>query len=130
MKWSDVQSLISLSFSTLSAVLVLFTLIVFTVFRNTPAVRSSTKELCYVMFAGMLLANVTPFIIIPPPNEITCIAIRVIPAISFTMMYAALLVKTNRIARILAISKKKFPNLSIRFLSLKAQVKNFLLTLK
>lgn len=44
------------------------------------------------------------------------------PGISFAMMYAALLTKTNRIARILAGSKKKFPTRKPKFMSTTSQV--------
>ncbi|XP_065226765.1 metabotropic glutamate receptor 1-like [Planococcus citri] len=121
-KFYDAQMLISLFFSFLSIILTGYTYYIFIKNRHTPVVKSSTKELCYIMFIGMFAANLFPFTILPEPSSISCIILRTLPAVSLTLIYAALLVKTNRIARILAISKKKFPNLNIRFLSLRAQV--------
>ncbi|XP_065212774.1 metabotropic glutamate receptor 5-like isoform X2 [Planococcus citri] len=121
-KWYDIDSLISTCFSLLCITLTIFTSGVFIKYRDTPAVKSTTRELCHLMFAGMVLANITPFISILSLNEITCAMIRIVPAISFTMIYASLLVKTNRIARLLAMSKKKFPNMNPKFMSLKSQI--------
>lgn len=47
---------------------------------------------------------------------------RILPGISFSMIYASLFVKTNRIARILAGSKKRFPTRKPRFMSAGAQL--------
>lgn len=122
-KWHDAQMLVSILFASSNIILALVTSFVFIKNEHTPVVKSSTKELCYVMLMGMIFANLTPFIILPIPNLISCIVFRILPPITFTFIYAALLVKTNRIARILAISKKKFPNLNPIFLSARAQVK-------
>ena len=55
------------------------------------------------------------------PTGVTCGLSRVLPGLSFAMIYAALLVKTNRIARILAGSKKMIIR-KLKFMSATAQV--------
>lgn len=62
------------------------------------------------------------FPILAKPTEISCAVSRLMPGISFAMIYASLLTKTNRIARILAGSKKRFPTRKPLFMSATAQV--------
>ena len=47
---------------------------------------------------------------------------RILPGLSFAIIYGALLTKTNRIARILAAGKKKIMTRKPRFMSALAQV--------
>ena len=64
------------------------------------------------------------FPILAKPTPVTCALGRLMPGISFAMMYASLFTKTNRIARILAGSKKRFPKRKPMFMSATAQVSN------
>ena len=120
-QYDDIQSVISMIVSAILIITTFFVIGVFFKYADTPAVKSTTKELSYIIFAGIIVTNITPFIPILSQNRLVC-AVRVIPAIGFTMIHGALLVKTNRIARLLAISKNKFPNMNPKFMSLKAQV--------
>ncbi|XP_065211942.1 metabotropic glutamate receptor 1-like [Planococcus citri] len=118
---TDIQNLLSIGLSSLSIILTAVVLLVFVKYQNTPAVKSTTKELCYVMFAGIILVNTTILISTVTSNFLTS-DVKVLPAIGFTMIYAALLVKTNRIARLLVTSKHRFANMNLKYLSLKAQI--------
>lgn len=120
--WYYLQSLVSLSFSFIGITLTLITTFIFVKHRETPVVKSSTRELCYIMLLGMIIAHGIPIVIVWQPSVFICSVVKTVPVISFTIIYSALLVKTNRIARILAISKHKFPKLNPRFISLEAQV--------
>ena len=51
-----------------------------------------------------------------------CFATRILPGFSFAVIYASLVTKTNRIARILAGSKKRIMTKKLRFMSSFAQV--------
>ncbi|XP_065210513.1 metabotropic glutamate receptor 1-like [Planococcus citri] len=119
--WTDGQNVLSIGFSSFSILLASIVLLVFVKYQNTPAVKSTTKELCYVMFAGIILVNTTLLISTVTSNFITS-DVKVLPAIGFTMIYAALLVKTNRVARLLVIPENKFVNMNLKYLSLKAQM--------
>lgn len=90
--------------------------------KNTPVVKSSTKELCYLILAGMTLAHVSIFSMLSKPSPSSCASSRFLPGVAFAMIYSALLTKTNRIARILAGSKRNFPNRKLMFMSATAQV--------
>lgn len=70
----------------------------------------------------MTLSHASIFAILAKPYDVTCALSRFLPGLSFSMIYAALLTKTNRIARILAGSKKRFPTRKPVFMSATAQV--------
>lgn len=112
------------SFSCFGIITTLITAVIFISYQNTPIVKSSTRELCYLMLIGMIMAHSTVFFVflLKEVSFFTNVILRTWPTVSFSIIYASLLVKTNRIARILAISKKKFPNLRPRFMSLTSQV--------
>ena len=60
--------------------------------------------------------------LIMKPTKITCHLYRVLPGFSLSLIYGALITKTNRIARILARSKKRIITKKPRFMSLSAQI--------
>uniref|UniRef100_A0A915AL67 G-protein coupled receptors family 3 profile domain-containing protein n=1 Tax=Parascaris univalens TaxID=6257 RepID=A0A915AL67_PARUN len=62
------------------------------------------------------------FAILARPSFATCFLTRTVPPIAFSIIYSALLTKTNRIARILAGSKKRILTKKPRFLSTSSQV--------
>ncbi|KJH51699.1 hypothetical protein DICVIV_02130 [Dictyocaulus viviparus] len=62
------------------------------------------------------------FSILATPSSISCFLTRTVPPIAFSIVYSALLTKTNRIARILAGSKKRILTKKPRFLSTSSQV--------
>lgn len=128
-QWTDLQFYIAKGLSTIGILVTLFTTYIFVQYRNTPVVKSSTRELCYFILIGLLMHHSAIFFTVAKPSTFSCAMIRIVPPLSATIVYASLLVKTNRIARLLAISKKKFPNLNPRFMTLKAQVSSSLILL-
>ena len=109
MKWSNIESVLSTGFSILGTTLTTIVLIIFIRYNNTPVVKASTKELCYIILFGMILSHLSVFTILSIPTIEMCALQRILPGIAFAMVYGSLLIKTNRIARLLAISKKRFP---------------------
>lgn len=84
--------------------------------------KASTRELCYIVLFGMILSHLSIFSILSIPTVEMCAIQRTLPGIAFAMIYGSLLIKTNRIARLLAISKKRFPTKKLKFMSPLAQV--------
>ncbi|KAJ8962264.1 hypothetical protein NQ318_018242 [Aromia moschata] len=121
-QWFDTQAIVAMAFGFLGFLSTSFAFFVFLKYNNTPVVKSSTKELCYIILAGMTLSHASIFAILAKPSPLSCALTRLLPGISFAMIYAALLTKTNRIARILAGSKKSFPTRKPVFMSAAAQV--------
>lgn len=97
-------------------------MVVFIRHNNTPVVKASTRELSYVILVGMYLCHSCTFPLLAMPTQTSCLFTRIMPAFSFAMMYASLVTKTNRIARILAGSKKRIITKKPRFMSGTAQV--------
>lgn len=100
----------------------LFTMIVFIKHNNTPVVKSSTRELSYMIMIGMFLCYLTTFALITKPTPESCYITSVLPGFSFAVIYGSLVTKTNRIARILAGSKKRIITKKPRFMSSSVQV--------
>lgn len=111
-----------MSISVAGAVATLFAMIVFIKHNNTPVVKSSTRELSYAIFLGMFFCYAATFALIAKPTRYTCLASRLLPGLGLAIIYAALVTKTNRIARILAGSKKRIITKKPRFMSSSAQV--------
>ncbi|KAG5684310.1 hypothetical protein PVAND_013545 [Polypedilum vanderplanki] len=122
LKWTDTESVISISFSAFGTILTLMVLSIFINFNNTPVVKASTRELCYIVLAGCILSHLSIFSILAHPTNQMCALSRTLPGISFSMIYGSLLIKTNRISRLLAISKKHFPTKKLKFMSPLSQV--------
>lgn len=70
----------------------------------------------------MILSHLSIFTILAHPTARMCALSRTLPGISFAMIYGSLLIKTNRISRLLAISKKHFPTKKLKFMSPLSQV--------
>ncbi|KAB7507757.1 hypothetical protein Anas_01981, partial [Armadillidium nasatum] len=82
---------------------------------------ASTRELSYIIFMGMMVSYSSSLPLLHIPTKATCAFSRILPGFSFSMIYAALVTKTNRIARILA-GNKKIMTRKLRFMSATAQV--------
>ncbi|XP_055633826.1 metabotropic glutamate receptor 1-like [Toxorhynchites rutilus septentrionalis] len=121
-QWGDTEAIVAISFSVLGFIMTGLVFGVFMRHNDTPVVKSSTRELCYLILVGMIISHSTIFAILAKPSTFSCLISRSLPGISFAMIYASLLVKTNRIARILAGSKKRFPTKKPKFMSAAAQL--------
>uniref|UniRef100_A0A665WI45 Metabotropic glutamate receptor 1 n=1 Tax=Echeneis naucrates TaxID=173247 RepID=A0A665WI45_ECHNA len=120
--WADVESIVAVVFSCVGILITSFVTFVFIQYRDTPVVKSSSKELCYIILAGIFLGYICPFTLIARPSVASCYLQRLLVGLSAAMCYSALVTKTNRIARILAGSKKKICTKKPRFMSAWAQV--------
>lgn len=100
----------------------MFVTAIFIMYRDTPVVKSSSRELCYIILAGIFLGYLCTFCLIAKPQQIYCYLQRIGIGLSPAMSYSALVTKTNRIARILAGSKKKICTKKPRFMSACAQL--------
>uniref|UniRef100_A0A3B4BGW1 G-protein coupled receptors family 3 profile domain-containing protein n=1 Tax=Periophthalmus magnuspinnatus TaxID=409849 RepID=A0A3B4BGW1_9GOBI len=122
LEWANPESIIQVVFSCLGILVTSFVALVFVVYRDTPVVKSSSRELCYIILAGIFLGYLCPFTLIARPTVVSCYLQRILVGLSASMCYSALVTKTNRIARILAGSKKKICTRKPRFMSAWAQV--------
>lgn len=119
--WNDASCLTAIIFASLGGLLTILILVVFIVYRNTAVVKASTRELMWLILAAMLLAHAFTVLVLFRPSAITCALQRTLPGLAFTAIYAALVTKTNRIARIMEGSKRILVKKQ-RFLSTSAQL--------
>ncbi|XP_050730060.1 LOW QUALITY PROTEIN: uncharacterized protein LOC127005337 [Eriocheir sinensis] len=119
--WDAPESIASLTLACLGLLATCFTMTVFIKYNHTPVVKASTRELSYIIFVGMMVSYCATLPLLARPSPVACAASRVLPGLSFAMIYAALVTKTNRIARILA-GNKKITMRKPRFMSATAQV--------
>ncbi|VBB27255.1 unnamed protein product [Acanthocheilonema viteae] len=86
--------------STLGIAATLFVIAVFVRYSNTPVIMASGRELCYFMLGGILLCYLVTFVLVSKPNVAICAASRILIGLSMSAIYAAILTKTNLLARI------------------------------
>uniref|UniRef100_A0A3B4DAM5 Metabotropic glutamate receptor 5 n=1 Tax=Pygocentrus nattereri TaxID=42514 RepID=A0A3B4DAM5_PYGNA len=122
LRWGDPEPIAAVVFSCLGLMSTFFVTAVFVVYRDTPVVKSSSRELCYIILAGICLGYLCTFCLIAKPHVVHCYLQRLGVGLSPAMSYSALVTKTNRIARILAGSKKKICTKKPRFMSACAQL--------
>ncbi|XP_029458151.1 metabotropic glutamate receptor 5 isoform X1 [Rhinatrema bivittatum] len=122
LRWGDPEPIAAIVFACLGLLATFFVTAVFILYRDTPVVKSSSRELCYIILAGICLGYLCTFCLIAKPQQILCYLQRIGIGLSPAMSYSALVTKTNRIARILAGSKKKICTKKPRFMSACAQL--------
>ncbi|XP_075430332.1 metabotropic glutamate receptor 2 isoform X2 [Ascaphus truei] len=99
-RWGDVWAVGPVCLSCLGLLSTLFVFGVFVRHNNTPIVKASGRELCYILLGGVLLCYSMTFVFIAKPSHSVCTLRRLGLGSSFAICYSALLTKTNRIARI------------------------------
>nr|XP_056714364.1 metabotropic glutamate receptor 5 isoform X1 [Euleptes europaea] len=122
LRWGDPEPIAAVVFACLGLLATMFVTAIFIMYRDTPVVKSSSRELCYIILAGIFLGYLCTFCLIAKPQQIYCYLQRIGIGLSPAMSYSALVTKTNRIARILAGSKKKICTKKPRFMSACAQL--------
>ncbi|CAL2029264.1 unnamed protein product [Caenorhabditis brenneri] len=120
--WTSFGHILALVLAVTGIITSLATLVVFLRHNSTPVVKSTTRELSYIILSGLVACYAVSFALLATPSTSSCFITRVIPPIAFAVVYSALLTKTNRIARILAGSKKRILTKKPRFLTTFSQV--------
>jgi len=77
-----------------------FVLVIFWIYSDTPVVKASGRELSYLLLVGTLASFCVTFVIVARPTPFTCGLTRFFLGFCYTLCYAAIVTKTNRIARI------------------------------
>ncbi|XP_022665939.1 metabotropic glutamate receptor 2-like isoform X3 [Varroa destructor] len=96
----------AMAFASAGVVLTFCVIYVFIRYRDTPVVRASGRELSAVLLTGILLCYSVTFILVQKPTDLICGLQRIGVSLSFTIVYAAILTKSNRIARIFRAGKR------------------------
>ncbi|XP_063988055.1 metabotropic glutamate receptor 6-like [Diachasmimorpha longicaudata] len=80
--------------------LTIFVLSVFWIYSDTPVIKASGRELSSLLLLGTLVSFLMTFAIVAEPTTETCAITRFGIGLCYTLCYAALVTKTNRIHRI------------------------------
>ncbi|KAL7071454.1 hypothetical protein ACQ4LE_009222 [Meloidogyne hapla] len=119
---ASIAPMIAIAFATLGIICASLVILLFLLHNSTPVVKATTRELSYIILGGIVAGYLCSFALLARPSFIACFFSRTLPPIAFASIYSALFTKTNRIARILAGSKKRILTKKPRFLSTFSQV--------
>lgn len=119
--WGNPTCLTAIILAAIGCVFTIAILAIFIIYRDAAVVKASTRELMWVILLAMLLGHASVALVLLRPSKIPCALQRIFPGLAFTIIYAALVTKTNRIARILEGSKRILLKKQ-RFLSTPAQL--------
>jgi hypothetical protein len=93
--------------------------IIYIKYNDTPVVKASGRELSYALLFAINLCYCMTFVLLAKPTAVTCTLRRIGVGFGFALLYAAMLVKTNRIYRIFHYAKR---NIQPRWISPVSQV--------
>ncbi|KAM9311157.1 metabotropic glutamate receptor 3 [Gastrophryne carolinensis] len=99
-KWEDAWAIGPVTIACLGFMCTFLVGGVFIKHNNTPLVKASGRELCYILLIGVFFCYCMTFFFIAKPSPVICTVRRLGLGTSFVVCYSALLTKTNRIARI------------------------------
>lgn len=99
-KWEDAWAIGPVTIACLGFICTFMVIAVFIKHNNTPLVKASGRELCYILLFGVFLSYSMTFFFIAKPSPAICTLRRLGLGSSFAVCYSALLTKTNCIARI------------------------------
>ena len=118
--WSDTLGVIIIGISGAGFLAVICTFVIYYIYRETPVVKASSKELCYVLLLGIAWCYVTPIVFILDRTDQVCRAIPFVTGLCPSLIAGTLLTKTNRISRI--FNRKLWKTGTPSFLSKKWQL--------
>uniref|UniRef100_A0A0A9YU67 Metabotropic glutamate receptor 8 n=1 Tax=Lygus hesperus TaxID=30085 RepID=A0A0A9YU67_LYGHE len=106
LKIESAWAISAMAISSLGILVTVFVISVFMRHSETPVVKAAGRELCYVLLTGILLCYLITFALVLRPSNFVCGLQRFGAGFCFTVVYAALLTKTNRISRIFNAGKR------------------------
>ena len=86
--------------ASIGCCMTIFVVIVFIRYCSTPVIMAASREISFTLLFGILLSYSLTFVMASWPEPVTCGIVRFGTGFSICICYAALLVKTSRIARI------------------------------
>ncbi|CAF4664097.1 unnamed protein product [Rotaria sp. Silwood1] len=96
----------ALILSSIGILMTIYTIVIFIRFAQTPIIKASSRELSYFLLSGICCCHLCAWPLILKPHLLTCLFIRIGVSLSLTICLAALLTKTNRLARIFNNSQR------------------------
>ncbi|XP_037565485.2 LOW QUALITY PROTEIN: metabotropic glutamate receptor 4-like [Dermacentor silvarum] len=97
---SSLLAVATLVLAALGTVFTAVTLFIFLKHIDTPVVRASGRELCFVLLGGICMCQGTALLLVQRPSTVMCGAQRAALGLCFSVVYSAVLAKAVRIHRI------------------------------
>ena len=104
-RFSDSVGIVILCFSFLGVIGATFTVFLFIYFYSSSIVKAAGRESSFIMLVGVYLCFIAPVVFLSEPSVVVCGIQRFIAGLSFSVIYAPLFLKTNRIFRIFQSAK-------------------------
>lgn len=119
-QWNTAFAIIPIIMTCIGIIMTIIVIILFIQNNDTPLVRASGRELSYMLLFGILVCFLNTFTLLSRPTICSCILRRFTVGAGFSIIYGALLTKTNRISRIFDSASKSAQRPS--YISPKSQV--------
>ncbi|QQP57591.1 Metabotropic glutamate receptor [Caligus rogercresseyi] len=110
MDFRDKWAIASMSFASVGISMTLMTSFIFWKYWETPVVKASGRELSLLLLLGTFLSFSATFVIVAKPSKVTCGTMRFCIGFCYTVCYAAVVTKTNRVARIFRMDNSNSSN--------------------
>ena len=98
--YENVLAIISLILACAGLLCVIITAIIFGRYWKTPIVKSSSREQMVLLLTGISCSFVLPFFYVAPPSIPICLVNRLGIWFCYSLMFGALVIKAQRVARI------------------------------
>jgi metabotropic glutamate receptor 2/3/metabotropic glutamate receptor 6/7/8 len=98
--YSDPWAIPSLFFACVGLLSVAATAVIFGIYWKTPIVKSSSREQMILLLIGITCSFLLPFFYVAPPSIPICLVNRLGIWFCYSLMFGALAIKAQRIARI------------------------------
>ena len=105
-KWNSVWAIVPVCLSSLGIIVTLYVIATFVKYRDTPIVKASGRELSFMLLSGFVVCYSMTYVLLMKPSTFSCAIQRFGVGFGFSMCYASLLTKTNRISRIFHSASK------------------------
>ncbi|XP_039261395.2 metabotropic glutamate receptor 7-like [Styela clava] len=112
MSYEKPESIASLALGIFGTISTIVISALYYKYKETPIVKASGKELCFVVLFGIFITFANCWFIISYPSIASCILSRTILSLGPTIMYGALLMKTLRVV-IIFRNKVLSPNIKL-----------------
>uniref|UniRef100_A0A914W7D8 G-protein coupled receptors family 3 profile domain-containing protein n=1 Tax=Plectus sambesii TaxID=2011161 RepID=A0A914W7D8_9BILA len=120
MIWASWYSVVPSILSVIGIICTVMVIIIYIRHNETPIVKASGRELSYILLGAIIICYLMTFILLAKPTAIICAFKRTGVGFGFSVLYSAMLVKTNRIYRI--FSQARMSAQRPRFISPLSQV--------
>ena len=104
--WADVSGLALVSCASMGLAASVITGILYTKSRHQKLIKASSRELSTMILVATILSYCLIYVFVLEPNDAACSVSRIGFHVTVTMIYAPMLVKSNRIYRIFSSGKR------------------------